>query len=133
MYKKTTMRVLKGFIVMSTLIFPAAAPGAGNIEIGKKVFNKCKACHSIKPGKHKIGPSLHGVFGRVAGSAPGFRRYRGLKGANWKWNKTTLDEYLTDPKVYVRKNNNKRRSGMVLKLKKKRDRQNIIEYLKLLK
>ena len=77
MYKKTTMRVLKGFIVMSTLIFPAAALGAGNIELGKKVFNKCKACHSIKPGKHKIGPSLHGVFGRVAGSSPGLARAAG--------------------------------------------------------
>ena len=118
---------------MSTLIFPIAALGSGNIELGKKVFNKCKACHSIKPGKHKIGPSLHGIFGRVAGSSPGFRRYRGLRNAKWKWDKATLDEYLSDPKLYVRKNNDKRRSGMVLKLKKKRDRQNIIEYLKLLK
>ena len=133
MYEKAFMRVLKGVLIMSALIFPLSALGVGNIELGKKVFNKCKACHSIKPGKHKIGPSLYGVFGRVAGTSPGVRRYRGLKSANWKWNKTTLDEYLTNPKVYVRKNNNKRRSGMVLKLKKKRDRQNIIEYLKFLK
>ena len=120
-------------VALGILALNAGYVAAADAAKGRKVYNKCKACHSIKPGKHKIGPSLHGVFGRVAGSAPGFRRYRGLKGANWKWNKTTLDEYLTDPKVYVRKNNNKRRSGMVLKLNKKRDRQNIIEYLKLLK
>ena len=109
---------------------PAIA--GGDAVRGKKVFNKCKACHSNKAGKHKIGPSLAGVIGRKAGTAEGFKRYKGLKGADWTWDETTLDEYLTNPKLFV-KSRNKRKSSMILKLKKKRDRDNVIAYLKTLK
>ena len=109
---------------------PAIA--GGDAVRGKKVFNKCKACHSIKVGKHKIGPSLAGVIGRKAGTAKGFKRYKGLKGADWVWDEATLDEYLTNPKLFV-KSRNKRKSSMILKLKKKRDRDNVIAYLKTLK
>jgi len=109
---------------------PAIA--GGDAVRGKKVFNKCKACHSIKAGKHKIGPSLAGVIGRKAGTAKGFKRYKGLKGADWAWDEETLDEYLTNPKLFV-KSRNKRKSAMMLKLKKKRDRDNVIAYLKTLK
>jgi len=104
----------------------------GDAVRGKKVFNKCKACHSIKVGKHKIGPSLGGVIGRKAGTAEGFKRYKGLKGADWTWDEATLDEYLTNPKLFV-KSRNKRKSSMILRLKKKRDRDNVIAYLKTLK
>ncbi|MCH2606777.1 MAG: c-type cytochrome [Nitrospinales bacterium] len=109
---------------------PAIA--GGDAVRGKKVFNKCKACHSIKVGKHKIGPSLAGVIGRKAGTAKGFKRYKGLRGADWAWDEATLDEYLTNPKLFV-KSRNKRKSSMILKLKKKRDRDNVIAYLKTLK
>ena len=109
---------------------PAIA--GGDAVRGKKVFNKCKACHSIKAGKHKIGPSLAGVIGRKAGTAKGFKRYKGLKGADWAWDEETLDDYLTNPKIFV-KSRNKRKSAMMLKLKKKRDRDNVIAYLKTLK
>ena len=109
---------------------PAIA--GGDAVRGKKVFNKCKACHSIKAGKHKIGPSLAGVIGRKAGTAKGFKRYKGLKGSDWAWDEETLDDYLTNPKIFV-KSRNKRKSAMMLKLKKKRDRDNVIAYLKTLK
>ena len=109
---------------------PAIA--GGDAVRGKKVFNKCKACHSIKAGKHKIGPSLAAVIDRKAGTAKGFKRYKGLKGADWDWDEATLDEYLTNPKKFV-KSRNKRKSAMILKLKKKRDRDDVIAYLKSLK
>ncbi|MFT5487854.1 MAG: cytochrome c2, partial [Alphaproteobacteria bacterium] len=40
---------------------------AGDLKAGKKVFNKCKACHQTKAGKKGIGPNLNGLFGRKAG------------------------------------------------------------------
>ena len=92
---------------------PAIA--GGDAVRGKKVFNKCKACHSIKVGKHKIGPSLAGIVGRKAGTAKGFKRYKGLRGADWAWDEATLDEYLTNPKLFVKSRNN-RKSTMILKL-----------------
>ena len=110
----------------------APAIAGGDAVRGKRVFNKCKACHSIKAGKHKIGPSLAGVIDRKAGTAKGFKRYKGLKGADWTWDQATLDEYLTNPKKFV-KSRNKRKSAMILKLKKKRDRDDVIAYLNSLK
>ena len=53
---------------------------AGDAAKGEQVFKKCAACHSAEAGVNKVGPSLHGVVGRKAGSTD-FPRYVGLKGA----------------------------------------------------
>ena len=129
------MKIIKVLLLLFGAIQVLGATPAiagGDAVRGKKVFNKCKACHSIKAGKHKIGPSLAGVINRKAGTAKGFKRYKGLKGADWTWDEATLDEYLTNPKKFV-KSRNKRKSAMILKLKKKRDRDDVIAYLKSLK
>ncbi len=43
-----------------------------NLEQGKRVYNKCAACHSLQSGVHMMGPSLHGLVERKAGAAEGF-------------------------------------------------------------
>ena len=65
---------MKGRILTATLAlaFAAALGGGaalaeGDAEAGKKVFKKCKVCHSFDPGKKKIGPHLAGVVGRKFG------------------------------------------------------------------
>ena len=47
-------------------ILPAKAEG--DAAAGKKVFNKCMACHDAKTDKNKVGPSLMTVVGRKAGT-----------------------------------------------------------------
>ncbi len=110
----------------------SASAFAGDPVKGEKVFKKCKACHSAKPGKHKVGPSLAGVFGRKAGTAEGFKKYRGLKGADWTWDEALLEEYLTNPKKFVKKRGAKGTS-MAFRLKKADQRADVIAYLKTLK
>src|SRR3546814_11455231 len=68
---------------------------------GKKVFQKCRACHAVEPGKNKIGPTLHGVFGRKAGSVEGFNYSKAMKQSEIVWNEETLDKYLADPNGYI--------------------------------
>src|SRR5580658_5902307 len=57
--------------------------------------------HTDKPNKNKIGPSLFGVIGRHAGSAPGFDYSEAMKVAPVTWTDETLDRYLADPKSVV--------------------------------
>jgi len=121
----------------SVMAFAAgSALAAGDVAKGKKVFKKCAACHSNKPGVTKVGPSLFGVYGRKAGTEKSYKRYRGMVGANWTWDEKTLDAYLQDPKAYVKKHNNGKRTSMTFKLKGKRkagQRADVIAYLKTLK
>jgi len=92
---------------------------------GKKVFRKCMACHTAEPDKHRVGPSLHGVFGRTAGTADGYARYSaGMKDKGVVWNETTLDAFLSNPRGYV-DGTNMAFPG----LKKEDDRAAVIEYL----
>ena len=51
-------------------VLPAKADG--DPVAGKKVFNKCIACHDAKTDKDKVGPSLMTVVGRTAGTWESF-------------------------------------------------------------
>src|SRR5882757_8465837 len=75
---------------------------AGNAARGERVFNQqCKTCHSLEEGPSLTGPTLHGMFGRKAGTAPGFEFSpemikSGIVGAD-----TSLPEATRDPKAKV--------------------------------
>lgn len=68
---------------------------------GKRLFNKCRACHTLEPGKTRIGPSLHGVIGRRSASLPGFNYSEAMRQANVVWDEATLDAFLEDPRAFV--------------------------------
>lgn len=92
---------------------------------GAKLFKrKCGTCHSIEPGKHKIGPSLAGVVGRKAGSTD-FSKYKALKGADFTWDEETIDKWITDPKGFIGKP-----TAMTVKVKREKERDAIIDFLK---
>jgi len=73
----------------------------GDAARGKQIFKKCAACHSLEAGKVRIGPPLHGVLGRQAGSVKGFAYSKAMKSAEVVWSGSTLDKYLTAPKTFI--------------------------------
>lgn len=92
---------------------------------GEKLFKKkCGTCHSMEPGKHKVGPSLAGVIGRKAGST-NFPKYKSLKNADFTWDLTSIDAWITNPKKFIKKP-----TAMTVKVKKEKDRKAIIDYLR---
>ena len=110
------------------LVLAAAAPAAaeGDAARGKRVFNKCKACHLLEDtGKKKIGPHLAGIFGRQAGSIAGFRYSKAMKKADIVWDETTIDAYIAAPRKFI-KGNKMAFAGV----RKAKDRADVIAYLK---
>lgn len=94
----------------------AAAPAADNVDTlsgakfasftgdatkGEAVFVTCKTCHAIEAGVNKIGPSLHGVVGRKAGSIAGFAYSAANSGSGITWTPEKLFQYLEAPQRVV--------------------------------
>lgn len=78
------------------------APPAGDPVRGKEVYAMCMYCHAIDA--NRVGPMHRGLFGRAAGSVPGFAYSAAMKRAGEKglvWNAKTLDLYLTNPQKVV--------------------------------
>lgn len=91
-------------IVAALTLFAAGAPAraADPAADGEKAFKKyCAACHTVEEGKNRVGPSLHGVVGRTAGSVAGFAYSAANKGSGITWTEEKLEPYLTNPQAVV--------------------------------
>lgn len=122
------MRAVAFLVVVFVATFFASQSQAQDAAAGEKVFTKCKACHVADEDKNKIGPSLHGVMGRTAGTHPDFKYSEAMVAAGTsgvKWDEPTLASYLHDPKGMV-----KGTKMAFPGLKKDEDVANVIAYLK---
>ncbi len=117
--------VLAGLMIA---IAPTIAFAEGDAVKGKKVFKKCKACHTADKEKNKVGPHLVGIIGRAAGSVEGYKYSKTMKakaGEIGNWDEAKISGYITNPKKYLGG-----KSKMTFKLKKEGQRADVIAYLK---
>jgi len=90
---------------------PAAAADSYDIDAlvagadvarGQTLFLQCRACHSLEQeGMNKVGPNLHGLFGREAGKAPGFDYSDAVANSGIVWSANTLDQWLARPSDFL--------------------------------
>lgn len=117
---------------LSAALANAAPAAAQNLENGATSFRKCRACHDVGPNAvNKVGPALNGIYGRIAGTQPGFNYSDAMKLAGSKkleWNEESLNGYLESPSTYLPKNK------MAFKgIPSEAERADLIAYLKTLK
>lgn len=121
----TLSRAAMATLTAAAIFMSGAALAAGDAKKGKKIYNKCKACHSLVKGKKKIGPSLCAIIGTKAGSQEKFKYSSDMKKSGLTWDEATLDKFLEKPRKMIKKT-----KMSFAGLKKAKDRANVIAFLK---
>lgn len=108
---------------------PIAMPDPMLVAAGEKVFSQCKSCHQIGDGaRHRVGPILNGVVGRMVGQAEGFKYSPSVQqaaGEGMIWDHDTLDAYLESPRAVIPKGRMSFQG-----LRSEEDREAVIAYLR---
>jgi cytochrome c len=76
-------------------------PVSGNPANGQQAFMVCSACHSIQPGQNMVGPSLHDIINRHAGTISSFHYSPANKNSGIVWTEQELYTYLENPQKTV--------------------------------
>ncbi len=105
---------------------PAAYQGA-DFDNGEAKFALCKSCHTTAPeGPDMTGPNLNGVFGRRAGTEPGFAYSDALKISKITWDAASIDKWISNPRADIPGT-----KMTYLGMENPKDRIDLIAYLKL--
>jgi cytochrome c len=99
---------------------------APDADDGQLAFNNaCRTCHTLREGDNRLGPNLHKIVGRKAGSLPNYGYSSAMKGAEMVWDKATLDRFIANPDQVVAGHNMKPYGGIA----SVQDRAKIIAFL----
>jgi cytochrome c2 len=91
--------VLRLLVVAALLAGGAAAQ---EDDRGFRLYQQhCRTCHVLVAGDHRLGPSLHGILGRRAGTVPGFRFSQSMAHSGIVWDAAMLDAFLADPTGFM--------------------------------
>jgi len=113
---------LLALVAVPTAVFAEAEGGDPQLAFN----NACRTCHSMREGDHRLGPSLHGVVGRKAGSVEGYKFTSAMQSSGIVWNEDNLDKFIADPESVVHGNGMKPFGG----IDSAEQRGEIIAYLK---
>lgn len=84
------------------MVTGAAAAGVaarGDAQHGEAIYSRCLACHALA--YDRTGPRHCGLFGRRAGSIPGFTYSEAMKQSGIVWNERALNRFLANPMKVV--------------------------------
>jgi cytochrome c len=94
------MKTLIGFLMSASILMHPAS--AADVDAGEQSFKKCRACHEVGvDAKNKAGPLLNGLFGRAAGSVPGFRYSDANRNSGVVWSEEIFSEYIRSPRTFM--------------------------------
>ena len=113
------------FMLPSPSALPQASQGKEDAS-GQQAFNNaCRTCHMVREGDNRLGPNLHKVVGRKAGSLPDYGFSSAMKEAGFVWDEEKLDRFIANPDEVVPGNSMKPYGG----LSSGEDRKKIIAFL----
>lgn len=92
------------FVLTLAILLFVTAPALAQEDLvaaGEKVFKKCVACHTLEPGRNKIGPNLANILGRKAASVEGYNYSSALDRSEIEWTAENLNKFLERPSKLV--------------------------------
>jgi cytochrome c len=94
---------MRRFVIGAALTAAMSALAlAQDLENGKSLWNKCRACHQIgENARNLVGPVLNGLIGRKAGTVEGFDYSEANKNSGIVWDEATFREYIKNPKAKI--------------------------------
>lgn len=109
--KKVLIAALSGIALL--LSSPCALAQAAENASGQQAFNNaCRTCHMVREGDNRLGPNLHKIIGRKAGSLPDYAFSSAMKEAGFVWDEEKLDRFMAKPDEVVPGNNMKPYGGL---------------------
>jgi cytochrome c len=88
-------------LLASSSALPQASQGS-EPSAGQQAFNNaCRTCHIMREGDNRLGPNLHKVVGRKAGSLQGYNYSSAMKDADFVWDEAKLDRFIANPDEVV--------------------------------
>ena len=96
-----------------------------DVDRGQTLYFQCRACHTVEQdGVNKVGPKLWGMFGRQAGTVPGYAYSDAVKNSGVVWTPETVNTWLEQPADYLPGN-----IMVFIGVPKPQERANLIAYL----
>src|SRR4051812_47844366 len=93
------MKMLCRFALALALALAAATQAGAattvDLRAGEAIYARCMGCHALA--YDRTGPHHCGLFGRRAGSVPGFPYSEALKRSDIVWSAKTLERFLANP------------------------------------
>lgn len=125
---RISFSMVLGAVIATCLMVPTAALADGDVKAGLKVFKKCRACHVATEAKNKVGPHLVDIVDRPVASVEGYKYSKPMIAYAEEvptWTIEAIEAYLRAPRSVV-----KGTKMAFAGLKKDKDMENIIAYLK---
>ena len=83
-------------LLLAAALLNLASAHAQDAAAGGMAFMQCADCHS-PTGSDGVGPGLKGVYGRRAGTKPGFVYSPAMKKSTVVWDDAALNDFLASP------------------------------------
>lgn len=107
------MRQLLARMVGGLALILSAPSGLAADEAQQQAFNNsCRTCHTVKEGDNRLGPNLHKIIGRKAGSLSDYAYSSAMKDAGFVWDQDKLARFIANPDEIVSGNRMKPYTGL---------------------
>lgn len=110
---KTSVGALATILAGMSNCVAEQSPARADDGALQQVFNNaCRTCHTVREGDNRLGPNLHKIVGRKAGSLPDYAYSSAMKDANFVWDQDKLARFVVNPDEVVSGNRMKPYTGL---------------------